>query len=220
MSHYCRDVQLFHNKFGLITPSDFTFINQDVFNFRVKFFYEELNEYIDACRDGDLATAVDSLIDLVYITCGTALFHGIGFDKFEEILEVDSTLFPASKKTSGRPRFLSSEDNVSLIKLLTENIEAYIDGYTLKDAKKIKKALGSLYLNCLFASTRMDLTNEQWDELWLDVQKCNMSKERAKTVEQSKRGSTLDMYKPEGWQPPRTEELLQKFINGGADESN
>lgn len=214
MPHYCRDVQLFHNKFGLITPSDFTFLNKDVFDFRVKFFYEELNEYVDSCQQGDLGTAVDSLIDLVYITCGTALLHGIGFDKFDEILHIEDSLFPVNLSTTGSPHFLTAEENSTLLKLLNDNIDQYIDGYTLKDEKKIKKSLGSLYLNCLFASTAMDLTNDQWDEMWSDVQRANMSKERATSAEQSKRNSTLDVFKPEGWIPPRTEELIKKYVRG------
>jgi len=224
MSHYCRDVQLFHNKFGLEIPSDFTFLNRNVFDFRVKFFYEELTEYVDSCSANDLGTAVDSLIDLVYITCGTALFHGIGFDKFDEILDFDhkaAGLESPNLTPTGNPHFLTPADNSSFIANINSNIEMYIDASEVNNADIIKRALASIYLNCMFASTKMDLTNEQWDEMWADVQRANMSKERATSATQSKRSSTLDVFKPEGWIPPRTEELIASYlrINNGTIEA-
>lgn len=215
MSHYCRDVQLFHNKFGHITPSDFTFLNEDLHKFRVGFFYEELNEYEDSVTKGDLGTAIDSLIDLVYIACGTSLFHGIGFDKFSEEI-VESSLPHADVlpeyAPSGKPQFVSPEVHIAFIKAMNNAIEEYSIAAQSKDKAGIKKHLGRIYINSLFHSTRMGLTNAQWDEMWADVQRANMSKERATNPTQSKRGSTYDIFKPEGWIPPRTEELVAKYI--------
>src|SRR4051812_5098834 len=112
MPHYCRDVQLFQNKFGFSVPSDFIFIPQDLFDFRVKFFYEEFTEYKDSVEAGDLGTAVDSLIDLVYISCGTALYHGVGFDRFDSILSLpeQESLFSIKENQTGVPHFLSIDD--------------------------------------------------------------------------------------------------------------
>jgi predicted HAD superfamily Cof-like phosphohydrolase len=98
--------------------------------------------------------------------------------------------------------------------MIEKNISDYTDAYTVHSEKKIKTALASLYLNCLFASTQMDLTNEQWDTMWADVQRANMSKERATSATQSKRKSTYDIIKPEGWVPPRTEELIRQYMSG------
>lgn len=41
-----------------------------------------------------------------------------------------------------------------------------------------------------------------WDALFDEVQRANMSKVRATHAEQSRRKSTLDVVKPEGFQPP------------------
>ena len=41
-----------------------------------------------------------------------------------------------------------------------------------------------------------------WPQLWDEVQRANMAKERAKHAGESKRGSALDVVKPEGWVPP------------------
>lgn len=43
-----------------------------------------------------------------------------------------------------------------------------------------------------------------WEELWLDVQRANMSKERGTT----RRGMPEDLVKPEGWKGPETEKIL------------
>ena len=43
-----------------------------------------------------------------------------------------------------------------------------------------------------------------WQELWDDVQRANMAKERGTT----KRGNVVDVMKPAGWQPPKTQEIL------------
>jgi predicted HAD superfamily Cof-like phosphohydrolase len=44
-----------------------------------------------------------------------------------------------------------------------------------------------------------------WEELWSDVQRANMSKERGV----GKRGHLVDVIKPEGWVGPRTLEILE-----------
>lgn len=214
MTHYCRDVQLFQNKFGFDAPSDFIFIAPDLFNFRVEFFYEEFKEYKDSYDALDLGTAVDSLIDLVYIACGTAIYHGIGFDKFDDILAIPNqeTLFPSKIEQSGVPHFLTAEEHLKFCTIIDQNILDYIDAYNNRKEKGIKTALASIYLNSLFASTQMDLTNEQWDEMWSDVQRANMSKERAISANQSKRGSTYDIVKGPNFVPPQSSELIKKYL--------
>lgn len=41
-----------------------------------------------------------------------------------------------------------------------------------------------------------------WPRLWAEVQRANMTKERAASASQSKRGSALDIIKPTGWVGP------------------
>lgn len=58
-------------------------------------------------------------------------------------------------------------------------------------------ALGTAYLSGL-----------PFDELWAEVQRANMSKVRATSAEQSKRGSAFDVVKPADWKPPQIREVL------------
>lgn len=50
-----------------------------------------------------------------------------------------------------------------------------------------------------------------WQEGWDLVQAANMMKERAERSEQSERGGTWDVVKPEGWQPPDIKGLLESY---------
>lgn len=49
-----------------------------------------------------------------------------------------------------------------------------------------------------------------WFALWSAVQNANMAKQRAVTAEESARGSTFDVIKPPGWQPPNIEMVLER----------
>ena len=50
-----------------------------------------------------------------------------------------------------------------------------------------------------------DMLGLPWDELWADVQRANMAKERGTT----KRGHAVDVTKPKGWIPPQTLAILK-----------
>lgn len=50
-----------------------------------------------------------------------------------------------------------------------------------------------------------------WQEGWDEVQRANMTKERATRVEDSTRGSTFDVIKPPGWTPPRIDLVLRRL---------
>lgn len=47
-----------------------------------------------------------------------------------------------------------------------------------------------------------------WDTAWSRVQQANMLKIRVENAADSKRGSTFDVRKPEGWTPPQFDDLL------------
>ena len=50
-----------------------------------------------------------------------------------------------------------------------------------------------------------------WPQLFAEVQRANMTKERAVRAEQSARGSTFDVIKPPGWTPPDIAGILRTF---------
>lgn len=74
------DVGDFHHKFGLGNTthgeSGPVGMPAELFDFRLRLMQEELNEYSDAVLAGDEAGAFDALLDLVYVTMGTAHLQG------------------------------------------------------------------------------------------------------------------------------------------------
>jgi len=65
-----------------------TLIPEDDYSLRYKLGKEELDEYLDACKDGDLIEVADALADQLYILLGTMISHGMGNvieDIFDEV---------------------------------------------------------------------------------------------------------------------------------------
>lgn len=221
MTYYARDVERFQEKFGLPTPASFRFLPDDLHDFRVKFFNEELDEYLQSYRENDLATAVDSLIDLVYITCGAALLHGIPSNNFHLLMghvadpqRVYSYDAWVEQELPKYPQLLETIEHAQLARRLQKAIEDYENAHVRKSRPHIETSLAHLYVSCLKAAEAMGFSEKAWNELWDDVQRANMTKERAerKGDARSKRGSGWDIVKPKGWQPPDTAGILQKYL--------
>lgn len=222
---YYDDVKKFHDKFGMVTPPEYYHIPTDLYEFRVLFFNEELTEYIESHKAGDLATAIDSLIDLAYITCGAALLHGLGPEIFNDlgnpgvafsICKTKPNLFSRDRepRLPPPPVLISEEDSNFLVQQIKISIGLYRTSYVKNDDVGIACALNGIFLNCICGAIAMGFDEPRWDVLWNDVQRANMAKERAVRTDQSKRGSTWDVFKPVGWVAPRTEELVKQMING------
>lgn len=129
-----QDVQDFHTKYGVPLANAPTLLEGEAYNFRLGFMQEELQEFVQANYDGDLAKALDALLDLVYVAYGTAQMMGVP---------------PA-----------------------------------------------------------------MWQEMWDAVQHANMSKVRASSASESKRGTSLDVVKPAGWEGPdrKHKEIIARYL--------
>jgi predicted HAD superfamily Cof-like phosphohydrolase len=51
---------------------------------RLSLILEEVKEYVEALSEGDLVEVADALADLVYVTYGAAIEHGINLDEVIE----------------------------------------------------------------------------------------------------------------------------------------
>lgn len=130
MASNFSDVGDFHEKFGLRRSdkgdNEIQEIDEDLLKFRLKFLWEELDEFEAGLKVEDHAQMFDALLDLVYVAMGTA--HLLGYP---------------------------------------------------------------------------------WQDGWNAVQHANMQKVRAaKDGSDSKRGSSFDVVKPEGWTAPDIEAIL------------
>ena len=75
------DIKDFHEKFGLEYNGKPRSLPGDMPDFRRDFMYEELQEYCDASVIDDKEEMFDALIDLMYVTLGTAYLHGFDFEE-------------------------------------------------------------------------------------------------------------------------------------------
>ena len=72
-----------HEKFGLpLGTEDKLMQDSAMQEYRIKFLQEELDELKEALASGDKVGVFDALLDLAYVTYGTALFAGIDSDQW------------------------------------------------------------------------------------------------------------------------------------------
>lgn len=84
MNQQLKQVLEFHQKFSVGIGTIPTLLNQERSELRQKLMTEEVKEYIDGVRSGDLANIAKELCDIIYVTYGTVVEHGLQ-DKFDEI---------------------------------------------------------------------------------------------------------------------------------------
>jgi len=79
-------------------------IGSEVYMLRYNLMREENDEYLDACRQGDLVEVADALGDQLYILCGTILKHGLQH-KIEEVFDEIQRSNMSKLDSNGRPIF-------------------------------------------------------------------------------------------------------------------
>ena|ERR1051326_1396320 len=79
-------------------------ISEAEFLLRHKLMQEENDEYLDACRRGDIVEIADALGDKMYILFGTILKHGLQY-KIEEIFDEIQRSNMSKLDENGEPIF-------------------------------------------------------------------------------------------------------------------
>ncbi len=80
-----NDVKTFHEAFGIKNEeTPVAEIGEKEYALRYNLMKEENEEYLEACKNGDLVEIADACGDMLYILCGTLLKHGLQ-DKIEEV---------------------------------------------------------------------------------------------------------------------------------------
>lgn len=96
------------------------------------------------------------------------------------------------------------------IKFLQEELSEFHHAASFKNRVDMFDALLDLAYVVYGTALSMGITPEMWMAGFYAVHSANMTKERAKSASQSKRGSAYDVVKPAGWVGPETrlEEIL------------
>jgi predicted HAD superfamily Cof-like phosphohydrolase len=106
---------------------------------------------------------------------------------------------------NGKPRLLDSMTVRFRLKFLEEELMEFRVSAISDDMPGMADALIDLVYVAMGTAYTMGLP---WQPLWNEVQRANMSKVRASSADESKRGSSLDVVKPEGWKGPDIEGVL------------
>jgi predicted HAD superfamily Cof-like phosphohydrolase len=151
------------------------------------------------------------------------LFHSkFGLPHTQEPRQMTPTL-----KEVSQPQEIDDSAALFRLKFLLEELTEIAEGYGYKlnmnsgpafvpirqshavrqDLPKIADGLVDL---CYVALGTAHLHRLPWNELWSEVQRANMSKERANGADdiRSTRGHSLDVVKPVGFKPPAIVEVL------------
>ncbi|MEI8137505.1 MAG: nucleoside triphosphate pyrophosphohydrolase family protein [Bacteroidota bacterium] len=81
-----KSVEEFHDIFKIGNSSVMKLIDERDYTLRYNLIKEENDEYLDACKNGDLVEIADALGDQLYILFGTILKHGLQH-KIEEVYD-------------------------------------------------------------------------------------------------------------------------------------
>ena len=76
----------FHEVFRIGNADKLTLLDEGNYMLRYNLLKEENEEYLEACKRGDMVEIADALGDLLYITFGTILKHGLQH-KIEEVFD-------------------------------------------------------------------------------------------------------------------------------------
>lgn len=101
--------------------------------------------------------------------------------------------------TDGPARNLTPEEFEFRLKFLHEELAEYASAVCHGNLVQVADALADLVYMALGTAAMHRLP---FGDVWAAVQKANMTKVRASSAAQSKRGSALDVVKPAGWVGP------------------
>ena len=107
------------------------------------------------------------------------------------------------------PQLLPVEDMGFRVSFLFEEMQELVDGFEKDDVEEIFDALIDLIYVALGTAWMMGLP---FGEGWSRVHTANMLKVRAKHAGESKRGSALDVVKPDGWKAPDLSDLCTEIV--------
>lgn len=120
-------VKLFHEVF-LIGNEDTlkADVEKSTFQLRYDLMKEENEEYLEACKDGDIVEIADALGDMLYIWCGSVLKHGMQ-DVIEEIFNEIQRSNMSKLDADGKPIFREDGKVLKGENYFKPNIKAIIE---------------------------------------------------------------------------------------------
>lgn len=98
------------------------------------------------------------------------------------------------------------------LKFLQEELDELKKAHAEGNLEDAVDALIDLEVVLLGTVQFMGISEEAYEEHWDEVHRANMTKERCTDASQSKRGTALDIRKPEGWIKPSHQPIIDKYL--------
>ncbi|MBN8702963.1 MAG: nucleoside triphosphate pyrophosphohydrolase family protein [Bacteroidetes bacterium] len=127
MENSINKVKEFHDAFSIknnFTPT--SKLTQDEYLLRYTLMREENEEYLEACKNGDLVEIADALGDLMYILCGTILKHGLQ-DKIEAVFNEIHRSNMSKLDENGKPIYREDGKVLKSEKYFKPNIKEILE---------------------------------------------------------------------------------------------
>lgn len=112
------------------------------------------------------------------------------------------------QETTGKPHLLPPSLMQFRFDFMKEELDEINEAYIARDLAGVADGLIDLVYVVMGTAYMMGLP---WKRLWDAVHSANMKKVRVEKATDSKRGSTYDVVKPEGWLPPDIEGILTNY---------
>ncbi|MGB3948918.1 MAG: nucleoside triphosphate pyrophosphohydrolase family protein [Bacteroidia bacterium] len=125
--HKISYVEKFHDVFKIgnrYTPT--AEIGENEYTLRYNLIKEENEEYLEACKNGDLVEIADALGDQLYILFGTILRHGLQH-KIEEVFDEIQRSNMSKLDENGQPIFREDGKILKSNLYFKPNIKAILD---------------------------------------------------------------------------------------------
>lgn len=99
-----KSVEEFHEIFQIGNANEIKLIDEKDYTLRYNLIKEENEEYLEACKNGDIIEIADALGDQLYILFGTILKHGLQH-KIEEVYDEIHRSNMSKLDEDGKPIF-------------------------------------------------------------------------------------------------------------------
>jgi len=97
---FVNEVEIFNQTFGKINNYEPTIPEKKEWQFVYDFILEELEEYREACENGDIVEVLDALCDIAYVSLGNGtMLHGLKDKIWPAYQEVQASNMSKSCKT-------------------------------------------------------------------------------------------------------------------------
>ncbi len=121
-----NSVAEFHDVFLIGNASEPQLLDEKTVELRYNLLKEENEEYLDACKKGDLVGIADALGDQLYILFGTILKHGLQH-KIEEVFDEIHRSNMSKLDKDGKPIFREDGKVLKSELYFRPNISSIID---------------------------------------------------------------------------------------------